>query len=425
MATSPGKSHLARARILLQTSRYADAERELRRALVDDPDNDGAHALLALALFHQKRLGRALHEARVAVGLAPNDDFNHYIHAIVLLGYDREDQALIAIREALRLDPTNAAYYDFAGSFYLRRKQWRRALELAEQGLQQEPDHVGCTNLRGRALVQLGEGAEAQAAMEEALAQDPENARTHANMGWAKLNAGDAEGAFAHFREALRINPLSGWARAGIVEAMKARNILYRGLLRYTLWMSRLTDEEQWEVVGAIILVRSGLRAAARAFFPLYLIVLPLNLLYFCFRMLTWIGRPLFALVLRFDRFGRQALPKEEIVASNWLALCLLTALLSVILGLALWQPAFLVLLLVALGMVVPVAGVFRAPRGWGRITLALYSALMALSGLGAFALALVGKPWALAAMAALGAIFFLGWTFFFWVALVVLIFSR
>lgn len=423
MTTASG-SHLSRARILLQTSRYIDAERELRQALVADPDNDTAHALLALALYHQKRLGRALHEAGVAVGLAPNSDHNHYIHAIVLLGYGREDQALTAIREALRLDPTSAAYYDLAGSIYLRRKQWRRALEMAEQGLQQEPGHVGCTNLRGRALVQLGEGAEAQEAMHEALAQDPENARTHANLGWAMLNEGDAEAAFTHFREALRIDPMSGWARAGIVEAIKARSLLYRGLLRYTLWMSRLTDEEQWEVVGAIILVRAGLRAAARAFFPLYLIVLPLNLLYAGFRILTWIGRPLFALVLRLDRFGRQALPKEEVTASNWLAACLLTALLSVILGLALWQPAFLVLLLAALAMIVPVAGVFRAPRGWGRVTLAVYCALMALSGLGAFGFALVGRPWALAVAAVLGVLLFVGWSNFLWVAWVVLIFS-
>jgi hypothetical protein len=141
--------------------------------------------------------------------------------------------------------------------------------------------------------------------------------------------------------------------------------------------------------------------------------------------MLTWTARPLFALVLRFDRFGRRALPKEEIVASNWVAVCLLTAGVSAVLGLILWEWAFLVPLLTAPAMIVPVSGVFRVPPGALRIGLAIYTVLLSLTIVATFALALVGAPWALALALIPAGLFIVGWTSFFWIAALAIIFSR
>ena len=58
--------------------------------------------------------------------------------------------------------------------------------------------------------------------------------------------------AMEHFREALRLDPEMEWARAGIVEAMKARNFVYRWMLAYFLWMARLDSRVRWGlVIGA------------------------------------------------------------------------------------------------------------------------------------------------------------------------------
>lgn len=424
---------LGRIQFLLDAKRYADAESALREALAAAPEDGQLHALLALALYHQDRDADALREAEAAIGLTPDLSFAHYMRALAFLALDRPDAALAAAREALRLDPQRAAYHAVVSRVHLRRKAWREARDAAEAGLRVEPEHVECANLRGLALANLGEQAEAAEAVDAALARDPLSAASHATQGWVALHRGDSRAALEHFREALRLNPLSGWARAGIVEALKARNPIYRLLLRYFLWISRLTEEEQVGFMVAVSGVRRALRAAARAFPPLYIVVLPLFLLYFLFLMLTWVARPLFALLLRFDPLGRLALPREEIVASNWMAVCLATTAAGLTLGPALGLLlqdvelllAFLILALLGVAMLVPVAGVFRCPPGLGRGLLVAYATLLALVGLAAFGLALFGT-WAWVGTGLLAAAFGVGWLSYAWIAnLVILVAAR
>jgi hypothetical protein len=257
----------------------------------------------------------------------------------------------------------------------------------------------------------------------EALAREPENTLSHANQGWALLHGGDHRQALTHFREALRLDPMQDWARAGIVEALKARNPVYRLLLRYWLWMSRLTDEEQWETVAILASGWRALRAIARAVPLLYAVVFPLSLVYRFFSVLTWTARPLFALTLRFDWLGRLALPREEYRASNWIAACLLVAGGGTILSLVLQNAACLVVVAVALAMILPISGVFRCRAGWGRVVLVAYSALLALVGLAASALACVGG-WALLPAVVLGIVFTVGWTSYTWIASLIVLTS-
>ncbi len=422
--------HLAQARILLDTSRYKDAEVALRQALVAEPTHAKSHALLAYALYHQDRYPDALREAQEAIGLAPTDSFNYYVLALTHFEMEQYHGATSAIREAIRIDPETPGYHATLGHIYARKKAWKKALAAAETGLRADPEHVPCINLRAMVLVNLGRKDEAGQALESALARDPENARTHANQGWALLHSGKHQRALEHFREALRLDPMSDWARRGIVEALKAHNLIYRSMLRYFLWMSRLTTEEQWGVVVFISGTRRALRVISRAFPPLYIVVIPLSLLFTTFAVLTWVARPLFALLLRFDRFGRLALPQEEIRASNWVGACLLTSALglataiptavgSLAWGWPLFAPAPLVLALAALMMIVPVAGVFRCRPGKRRVVLVVYAVLLALVGMGASLLALLGAfwPWGFGGAVVLAGIFILGWTVYTWVA--------
>ncbi len=410
------RSASLQAEFLLDARRYGDAEGLLREALAANPNDARAHALLSYALYYQDRNVEALREAEIAIGLDPGESLHHHLRAQALLSLERDGSALSAAQEALRLAPGNPAYHALVSRIFAKRKAWQKALAAAEQGLQLDPEHVQCLNLRALALTNLGQQDEARQTLATALARDPDNALTHANQGWALLHAGDHRRALEHLREALRLNPLLDWARAGIVEALKARNPLYRLVLRYFLWMSRLTGEEQWQTVAIVSTGWRVLRLSARAFPPLYIIVAPLALVYYFFSLLTWTARPLFALTLRFDRLGRLALPREDVVASNWVAACLLVAGSSTILGMVLWYPAFLVLVAVALAMVLPISGVFRCDPGIGRAILTVYSVLLGCLGVAAFVFALVGS-WALALTGVFGTAFVLGWTSFSWIA--------
>ena len=174
-----------------------------------------------------------------------------------------------------------------------------------------DPQHAGCVNLRAIALVRLGRKAEAAQTIDAALSRDPHNAVTHANQGWALLHQGQHRQALEHFRQgAMRINPELDWARAGMVEALKARHLIYRLMLRYFLWMSRLNRRAQWGLVVGAYLAYQVLIWAGRAEPRLRPIVWPLAIGYVAFVYLTWIAMPLFDLLLRLNRFGRHAVSR-------------------------------------------------------------------------------------------------------------------
>ena len=413
----------AQISLLLDAHRFEDAEAHLRELLAQRPNEAQAHALLAYVLSRQKRHAEALKEANLAIHLDPTHANGHFFRARILLSLHHQREAHEAIHEALRLRPDYPPYHALLSTIHFSRKHWQKALRAAREGLRYDPEDAQCLHCRGMALNKLGERAEATDSLKDALASDPESAVAHATLGWVQLHQGKPESALECFREALRLNPLSDYARRGIVEALKARNPIYRFMLRYFLWMGSLTTGEQWGFVALVSGVRSGLRAVARAFPPLYIIVLPVQLLYFGFVLLTWIARPLFALVLRFDPLGRLALPKEEIVASNWVGACLALALLGAVGGGitgVLWQDVSpWVVVPFSLLMILPLAGVFRTPKGWGRVLLALCTALLTGIGLSAFASALF-DVWVLTAV--FGGVFLIGWFFYPLLANIVLL---
>src|SRR5205823_12580613 len=221
----------------------------------------------------------------------------------------------------------NADYFGILASLELRKSRWREALVAANQGLEIEPENGLCTNLRAQALVKLGDRAAAATTMGEALARRPDDAYTHANQGWALLHAGQPRQALDHFREALRLDPELEWARAGIVEALKARNFVYRWMLAWFLWMSRLTPGARWGLVIGAYFGTRVIRYAAENSPDLAPFLWPLLFAYAGFVLLTWLAPSFFNLLLRLDRFGRYALSTDQLRGANLLAACLVVSL--------------------------------------------------------------------------------------------------
>ena len=406
-------THLAQAELLLQRARYQDAEAVLRRAIAGDPTDAEAHTLLAFALLYQGHETDALLEAQAAVRFAPGDPAGHYAGAIILTEMKKYDEALSAIRTAIRLVPEMPRYHAVMGNIYMRQRKWQAALDAVETGLRFDPQDIQCNNIRAMALVKLGRRDEAGQSLESILALNPENPMTHANQGWALLNGGQHERALEHFREALRLNPQSAWAREGVVEALKARNPIYWVMLRYFLWMSRLGPNTRWGLILGVYFLNRLASGAALQYPGLAPIFVPLNLLYTLFVFLSWTARPLFNLLLRFNRMGRLALSDEDITASNWVAVCLLAGAGFLGAGLVLGLSPFLTAALNMLMLVVPVASLFNFPAGKRRWFLVAYTIILALLAVGTLGLRLSG----VALSAQLSEAFFWGWILYSWIA--------
>lgn len=382
--------HIDRAMFLFQRSRFDLAEQELRQSLANEPESPIAHALLALCLSEREQHAEARGEAEQAITLAPGVAFAHYTLATVLHRNDRTKEAEAAIHESIRLDPESADSFALLAGIRLQQRRWNDALKAADQGLIVEPEHIGCANLRAMALVHLGRKEEAAGTIEGALAKQPENALSHANQGWALLHQGDHRQALEHFREALRIDPGLEWARVGIVEALKARHLLYRLMLRYFLWMSRASGKAQWVVILGVLFAPTILRNVGQSAPWAAPLAGPLIVLILGFAFLTWVADPLFNLLLRLNKFGRYALSDEQVSASNWVGLCVLGAVVAPLPMLLTAGPTFA---LFSLGffllMILPVSILFRCPKGWPRLVMAVYT--VGLAGVGLTGLAL---PW-------------------------------
>ncbi len=380
-------AHFQRGLLLYEQSRYEQAEQELRLELAEAPNDGATHGYLALVLAMQDKVQPATEEAKQAIHLEPDEPFGHYVLATALHLRNRFDEAVASIQEAIRLDPDDASAHALLAHIRLEQRRWTEALAAADAALARDPEHTGAANARALALVKLGRQAEAGAALGETLAREPEDALTHANQGWALLHEGNHAKALEHFREALRLDPTLEFARAGIVESLKARNLIYGWILRYFLWMGRLSEKAQWGVLIGGYLAYRGLRSVARQYPDLAPYVIPLLVAYGLFAFLTWIADPLFNLLLRLDRFGRLALSREQIVASNWVGACLLAAAAGLTAGLVLKSTPALVGAAVCVVLLLPLSATFQCSAGWPRKTMATYTLLMACAGMGAVAL--------------------------------------
>ncbi len=329
----------------------------------------------------QEKFDAATEEARQAIGLEPDEAFPQYVLSAIMYGRNRFPESKTAIQEAIRLEPDDADYWGQLAAIEYELRDWNASLAAADRGLQVDPEHVGCTNLRVQALTKLGRRTDADAAVEAALRRQPDNAYTHANRGWTLLEQRKPDKAMEHFREALRLDPEMEWARAGIVEALQARHLIYRWLLGYAFWMSRLSRQAQWGIlIGGYVAYRflGNLQTENPA---LRLITRGLMVAYIVFALLTWISRPVFNTLLRFNKFGRMALSREQTVASNWVCATLVPAIACGVLYAVNGDVVPLVAGITLAFTTIFVSATFNCSRGWPRMWMAGLTVVFLLWG--------------------------------------------
>ncbi len=369
-----------RAELLFQQQRFDLAADQLRQLLAQEPDDAAAHALLGLCLAQSEKLADAEREATQAVHLAPDLGFAHYVVASVLSQRGEYVRALGAIDEAIRLEPEDPAYHAVRSQLFYQRRDWPAALAAAEQALTFDPEHVAANNLRAMALTQLGRRAEAGATLAATLSRAPEDPWSHANLGWTLLHSGKRKEAQQHFREALRLDPDNEHARLGILEAIKAGNPVYSLMLRWFLWMQRLSSTAQWGVILGGYFGSQMLSSLSRSHPEWSGWILPVQILYISFVLLTWLARPLGNLMLRLHSFGRLVLTPIEAQAANAVGGCLFVSLLFVSAWCFLGFPASLIIAAAGfLALSLPVAGIYQVPIGWPKYLMLAFAGLMAV----------------------------------------------
>lgn len=387
--------HLQRASVLSGQGRHDMAEKELRAHVALEPEDAVGHALLAITLSELERWDEAEAAGRASIGYDPELPLAHYALANVLLDRNRTDEAVGAIREAIRLDPGRPDFYSTLSAAELARRDWQAALDAAEKGLAFDAEHVGCNNLRAMALVRLGRKSEAGITMDTTLARDPHDSVSHANMGWTKLEQGQRKEAMVHFQEALRLDPTNDWARSGLVEAIKAGNPVYALMLKYFLYMGKLTRRQMWFIILGGYVGYRVLRSVSQQYPELAPWLLPLIVAYIAFVLLSWLAGPLFDLALFVHPMGKHALTEDDRARAKLVGAALGVAVVAGLSSLLLPAELDLGLLAIVSGLLsIPASAIHVCSPGWPRRVMgALSGALAVLGGTGWLVLGMVRPP--------------------------------
>jgi tetratricopeptide (TPR) repeat protein len=305
-------AHFDHGCLLYQQNRYADAERELKLAILEEPESGAEHAMLARVYIEMTRLDEAEIEAKEALRLAPYESYPHLVMGRVLLARGRYKEVEAFADEAMRIEPHLVPAWALKAELALLTNDLEAALYAATAGFSYDPTDIACSGLRTIALTRLGRTAEAIDESAGALARNPDDDFAHTNRGWALLHQGNARDALPAFREALRLDPASSFARDGMIEALKGQHWLYRQMLRYFLWLGR---QRGWVQIGVPLLIVLFQRIndwAATEFPALRPVFLALFALACLFGILSFVAIPLFNFILMTSRFGRQVLTRKE-----------------------------------------------------------------------------------------------------------------
>lgn len=390
---------LSKVGILIQQKKYDAAEKILRQLLAQEPTNIHYLALLAELNLQQDRIDKAESIIDDAIGLSPDTAHLYFIKSRIDIQKDKYDDAEKSIQEAITLDPYTADFFAWLANIKLARKQYEESLRMANQALSIDPEDLLALNVRSTVLLKLNKKEESFQTIEGALRQDPNNAYTHTNYGWGLLEKGDHKKALKHFKEALKNNPNYDYAQKGMMEALKAKYLIYRLFLRYAFWIGNLSAKYQWGVILGLYFGTRALNMLADSYPALEPYLLPVIILLVIFAFSTWVIRPLSNLFLRFNAYGKFLLGKQEKISSNFVAVSLTVFLTG--LSLYLFIPDLRYLLVAAYGfaMMVPL-GMMFTPAKFNAFM--IYTIAMAVIGLAALAAAFALSP----------AFTILGWTF-------------
>lgn len=320
---------IQRATLLIEHRRFADAERELRLILASEPNHSYALALIGLTRTELGNHDEGLDYLKQALGQQPDNPYFLYLTGLVYLRKDNKKEAQKFLLSAISFDPHNADYFGVLALVKLEETQWEEALTYANRGLQADPENLVCLNARSTALLKLDRKEESYETIKEALHNDPHNSYTHSNLGWGLLERGEHVKALESFREALKLDPANAHAKAGLVEALKARYWFYRVFLKYVFWMTNKNAKYQWVIViGLWVLVRA-LNSLADSNPAVAPYVNPIIYLYAIFAISTWILDPLSNLFLRLNVYGRYALTPDQTLASTFTGIGFVIALVG------------------------------------------------------------------------------------------------
>lgn len=345
--------HYTRGTQLFELKRFAEAIKSFKKQLSIEPDDFFSKYYLALCYLNIDDFNKA--EELVKSILATNPDFSnaHYLNSILSYNNDKLDEAIKHIDIAISIDPYDADFFGHKALIFLAKKQYKTALKNADEGLKIDAKNLHCLNTRTQALTKLKRKEEAFETLQNTLSDNPEDNFTHANAGWTNLEIGNHKEAKNHFKEALSRDPNDEYARQGMVQAIKSKNIFYRGFLKYAFWIEKQSKSNQWFIIIGIYLAYRFSHILLKNSSLSFLVPI-LVIAYMLFVFGSWLINPISNAILLFNNYGKYLLDRKDKESGIILLSLLSISLISIILFYTLANQTFLTISLTSLVAILP-----------------------------------------------------------------------
>lgn len=369
-----------RAEVLFEQKRFKEAEEILRELLREDPNDVNCLAFLAEAVIQRDDHAEALEIVNRAIGLAPDHPHLFFIKARVYGEQGDLDLSEKNIKQAITLYPHDADFFAYWAEIKLLSKDYKSALRISNQSLEIDPENLRGLNIRSSSLLKLKKNEESFETINRALREDPNNVYTHANFGWNLLELGDHKKALEHFNKALSIDPEYDYAQAGLAEALKATNLVYRLFLKYSFWISSMTEKYQWGFIIGFYFAFKILSRIAEANSGLRPFIVPVLVMLFVMAISTWVIKPIGNVFLRFSKYGQVLLDKNEKRTAGFVTTSLGIMLLGLLLYVTSGNGVFLSVVVFGFTMIIPL-GLMYTPSKYKNAFM-IYAIGMGIIGL-------------------------------------------
>jgi tetratricopeptide (TPR) repeat protein len=179
-----GVAALDRASALCDLRRWDDAIGQLRALLAIDPHSEKGLRLMAQAHIGKEDYSEALRWSFAAISENPENEWAHRLAALALKGLGRNQEACSMAREAVRLAPlTWQSHWVLSRVLAGTGSGLHEARVAADRAAELAPHEAESHRAVGMVAAADGRTEAAIAAFTQALALEPDNAATHNELG--------------------------------------------------------------------------------------------------------------------------------------------------------------------------------------------------------------------------------------------------
>lgn len=183
---------------------FAEAEKELKRAIMLDANNAGAHQLYGDLLEITERFDAARTERKRSLELDPLSPINNVVAGTTFYFARQDAEAITQLEKTINLEPRFVLAYLYLGQTYEKQKMYEQAIATFQKGMTQVERHPQLVAAIGHAYALSGKPDEANKALAELREMSGQRYVSPYQFAVVYAGLGDKEQTFAWLEKAFQ-----------------------------------------------------------------------------------------------------------------------------------------------------------------------------------------------------------------------------